>query len=289
MPLQALLLVLVAALLHAIWNIAAKRAGGDFRFSLFVAVFVTVVWAPAAIWVGAPVMSDWGLEIWGLLTLSATVHLGYFVVLLRGYRAADLTVVYPVARGSAPLVTAFAAVLLLGERLDTPAIAGVLGVCGGVFLIAGGPSLWRGQHDPARVRAGLRWGAATGLFISAYTLIDGYGAKVLGIHPILLDYFGNLLRIPLLLPLIWSDRRAIPALLRSQWRAALTVAVLGSAGYMLVLEAMTMAPISHVAPAREVSMLLAALIGGRLLGEKDRGLRVAGAICITTGVALLAW
>lgn len=289
MPLEALLLVLLAALLHAIWNIAAKRAGGDFRFTLFVALFVTLVWAPVALWLGAPALPTWGLEVWALLALSAAVHLAYFVVLLRGYRAADLTVVYPVARGSAPLITAGTAVLWLGEDLAPVAALGVLLVCLGVFLIAGGPQLWRGQREPARVRAGLLWGAATGLFIAGYSVIDGYGVKVQGVHPVLLDYFGNLLRLPLLLPAIWPARSELPALFRQQWKAALTVATLGSAGYMLVLEAMTLAPLAHVAPAREISMLLAALLGGRLLGEQDRGPRLLGAAAMTLGVACLTW
>lgn len=289
MPLEALLLVLVAALLHAVWNIAAKKAGGDFRFTLFVALWVSAVWAPLALWVGWDEVGGWGLSVWGVLFASAAVHLLYFVVLLRGYRAADLTVVYPVARGSAPLVTAAAAVLLLGERLSALALLGVLAVCAGVFLIAGGPALWRGLAEPGRVRAGLRWGAATGLCVSAYTVIDGYSAKVLHVHPILIDYVGNVLRLPLLLPLIWPGRAELPGLWRRQWKAALTVATLGSLGYMLVLYAMTLAPLSHVAPAREVSMLVAALLGGRLLGEKDRALRLAGAACITVGVGSLAW
>jgi drug/metabolite transporter (DMT)-like permease len=288
MPIEALLLVLLAALLHAIWNIAAKRAGGDFRFTLFVAAFVSLVWLPPSLWIGWPVIGAWDLKVWGLLLLSAAVHLAYFVVLLRGYRAADLTVVYPVARGSAPLITALAAMPFLGERLNALAWTGVLGVCGGVFLIAGGPNLWRGQADPARVRAGLLWGAATGLFVAGYSIIDGYAVKRLDVHPILLDYFGNLLRIPLLIPAVWSTRAELPQLFREQWRAALIVGTLGSAGYMLVLYAVTLAPLSHVAPAREVSMLLAALLGGRLLGEKDRGPRLVGAACITLGVVLLA-
>ncbi len=288
MPVQALLLVLLAAVLHAIWNLAAKRAGGDFRFTFFVGCTVGLVWLPLALWLGWDQVPRWGLAQWGSVLASAAVHLVYFVVLLRGYRAADLTVVYPVARGSAPLITALAAVLLLGERLSSLATAGVLGVCGGVLLIAGGTQLWRKGANPERLHAGLRWGALTGLFIAGYSVIDGYAVKRLAIHPVLMDYFGNVLRIPLLLPLIWPARASLPALLRLQWKAALMVGTLGSLGYMLVLQAVTIAPLAHVAPAREVSMLVAALLGGRLLGEQDRGLRLVGAGIMTCGVILLA-
>jgi drug/metabolite transporter (DMT)-like permease len=106
--------------------------------------------------------------------------------------------------------------------------------------------------------------------------------------PILLDYFGNLVRLPMFLPIIGRELRTMPQIAQTQWRSALVVATLGPVGYVLVLYAMQLAPVSHVAPAREVSMLFAALIGGKLLGEGDVGLRVAGAALIAGGVAALA-
>jgi drug/metabolite transporter (DMT)-like permease len=291
MPAGALALVLTAALLHALWNFAAKKAGGDHRFALVSALMVSMLWLPVAAWFGWRELPRWGLAEWGLVLASAVVHLVYFTVLLMGYRVADLTVVYPVARGSGPLLSALGAVLLLGETLSPVGGAGVLAVCGGVFLIAGGPGLWRRAHESearARVLAGLRWGALTGALIAGYTVLDGYAVKVLLIGPVLLDYIGNLLRVPFLLPGALIDRAGFAAAWRTQWRHALVVATLGPLAYVLVLYAMTMAPLSHVAPAREVSMLFAALIGGRLLGEGDRGWRLAGAAFIALGVAALA-
>jgi drug/metabolite transporter (DMT)-like permease len=291
MPSTALALVLLAALLHALWNIAAKRAGGDSRFALVTALFVAALWAPVAVWFGWDELPRWGAPQWTVVAASASVHALYFTSLLRGYRQADLTVVYPVARGSAPLVTATVAVLLLGESLTPTALAGVAAVGAGVFLVAGGPALWRKAHDPtarARVLAGLRWGAITGLLIAGYSVIDGYAVKVMLVGPVLLDYFSNLLRVPLLLPQALRDRPAFMHALRTQWKPALVVGALAPAGYIMVLYALTLAPLSRVAPAREVSMLVAALLGGHLLGESDRGLRVAGAACIALGVAGLA-
>lgn len=312
MPLSTLLLVLLAALLHATWNIAAKHAGGDHRFAFLTACITTVVWAPAAWVFGADEVPRWTGTQWAAVCGSAAIHVVYFLTLLRGYRQADLTVVYPVARGSGPLVTAAGAVLLLGETLTPGAMAGVLAVCGGVFLVAGGPALWRGRHDAAararlhagfatrcaatkyaaaraRLHAGLRWGGMTGLLIAGYSVLDGYAVKALLMGPVVFDYFGNVLRVPLQLPLVWRDAAGLRATLRRQWRAALVVSTLGPLAYMLVLYAVTMAPLSHVAPAREVSMLLAALIGGRLLGERERGTRLLGAGCIAAGVVALAW
>jgi drug/metabolite transporter (DMT)-like permease len=237
------------------------------------------------------VLPLWGAAEWGAVLVSAVVHLAYFQTLLRGYRLSDLTVVYPVARGTGPLLSSLGAVLLLGERLSAVGVAGVAAVTFGVFFIAGGPALWAKAHDPLqreRVRAGLGYGAATGALIAGYTLIDGYAVKAMLLSPILLDYFGNIFRLPFLLPAALRDPAGFGRVWRAQWRYALVVAALGPLAYVLVLYAVRLAPLSHVAPAREVSMLFAALVGGKLLGEGDRGLRIAGAACIGAGVAALA-
>jgi len=291
MPATALALVLLAALLHALWNIVAKRAGGNHHFALISVLLTCALWAPVALWFGLEQWLRWGPREWAVLLASALVHVLYFTVLLTGYRKSDLTVVYPVARGSGPLLAAIGAVLLLGERPGAGGVAGILALCGGVWLIAGGPALWRHSHDPAlrrRALAGVRWGVATGALIAGYTVLDGYAVKVLLIGPVLVDYVGNLLRVPILLPPALRDVAGLRGAWRGQWRHALVVATLGPLAYILVLYAVTMAPLSHVAPAREVSMLFAALLGGRLLGEGDRGLRIAGAVCIAAGVIALA-
>jgi drug/metabolite transporter (DMT)-like permease len=295
----ALTLVLVAALLHATWNVAAKKAGGNHHFVLMGALLIVLIWAPLGLWAAWGVVPHWGWLEWGLIVASALVHLIYFNVLLKGYRESDLTVVYPVARGTGPLLSAVGAMLLLAEWPTALGLAGLAGIVGGIWLIAGGPALWRKAHgegheahDPvqrARVRAGLGWGALTGVLIAGYTLIDGYAVKVVLISPILVDYFGNVARIPFMLPSALRDRAGFVAAWRSQWRFALVMAVISPLAYVLVLYAAQMAPLSHVAPAREVSMLFAALIGGRLLGEADRGWRLAGAGLMAAGVIALAW
>jgi drug/metabolite transporter (DMT)-like permease len=292
MPLSALALVLLAAVLHASWNLAAKHAGGDHRFTLLTSLLTSLLWLPAGLYFGWSEVPRWGWTEWGVVSLSALLHLLYFNALLTGYRVSDLTVVYPLARGSGPLLTAAAAVLLLGETLSALGLLGVLAVCGGIFLIAGGPALWQQGHDPAqraRTQAGVRWGLITGTLIAGYSVVDGYAIKVLAIGPVLFDYACNALRLPLQLPTLLKERPALLRAWRQQWRQALVVSTLGPLAYILVLYALTLAPLSHVAPARELSMLVAALLGGRLLGESDRGLRVLGALCMAGGVMALAW
>lgn len=290
MPLSALALVVLAGFIHASWNIAAKKAGGDVRFVAFTAVVLMVFWAPVGLWVGWQQVPLWRTMEWALVVASALVHVGYFTVLLRGYRKSDLTVVYPLARGSGPLLSSLVAIVFLGEQISALGLVGILGVVGGVFLIAGGPGLWKAAHDPqqkARVRTGIFYGVMTGLFIASYTVIDGYAVKVVLISPILVDYMGNLFRLVFLLPSLLRERPVVAQLWQEQGRYALVVGILSPVSYVLVLYAMQVAPLSHVAPAREVSMLFAALLGGHLLGEKDRGPRILGATLIAAGVMAL--
>jgi drug/metabolite transporter (DMT)-like permease len=288
---SALNLVLTAAFCHAAWNLVAKRAGGGNAFVLLSSVLVSLLWAPLALWVGLTQALSLGWLEWGVLLATAVVHALYFRSLLYGYQVADLTVVYPTARGGGPLLSTLGAVLLLGEVLHPLAALGALAVVGGVFLIGGGVNALRGttnaQHK-ARTRRGLLWGGITAVCIASYTVIDAYAVKVLLIAPVLVDYFGNLLRIPLMLPFVWRDGAGVRRVWETHRRALIVVAVLGPLSYILVLYAMSLAPLSRVAPAREVSTLLAALLGGSLLREGDRMWRVAGAVLVAGGVVGLA-
>ncbi len=291
MSTTALALVVFAGLIHASWNIAAKKAGGDVRFAAFTALVTMLAWAPVGLWLGVDQIPRWGPLEWSLVAASAVVHTFYFIALLRGYRKADLTVVYPLARGSGPLLSSLVAIAFLGEQLSALGALGIAGVVGGVFLIAGGPGLLRAVHHPdqrQQLRKGMAYGLLTGVFIAGYTVVDGYAVKFALMAPILVDYMGNLARMVLLAPTVLRDPAAARVLWQRQWKYALFVGIVSPVSYVMVLYAMQSAPLSHVAPAREVSMLFAALIGGQLLGEGDRLLRIVGAACIAAGVMALA-
>jgi drug/metabolite transporter (DMT)-like permease len=298
MPLSALALVITAALLHAMWNFLAKQAGGDARFGLLSSILLMLFWAPLGIYMGWDVVPTWGRMEWLFIVLSAITHVGYFVCLLKGYSVADLTVVYPLARGSGPVLASLAAFMFMDEAVTLLGGLGLLGVVIGVFLIAGGMKLLQRAkvattlHDEAeaqRLKLGVTYGLLTGLWIASYTAIDGYAVKFLAMSPILLDYVSNFFRIPMYGPLVWKERHTLLPIWKTYWKPALAVATFGSLGYALVLYAVTMAPLSRVAPAREVSMLFAALIGGHLLKEGDRTARISGALMIAVGVVALAW
>ena len=250
-----------------------------------------VAWAPVGVWLALDQLPRWGRTEWLFIVASGVLHTVYYVTLLRGYRKADLTVVYPLARGSGPLLSSLMAIVLLGEKISALGLAGIAGVVGGVFLIAGGPGLWRSSHEPMqrqRVRKGIAYGLLTGVFIAGYTVVDGYAVKLLMMSPILIDYIGNFVRLLFVVPTILRDVPAAAVLWQRQWKYAVLVGVISPVSYVLVLYAMQTAPLSHVAPAREVSMLFAALLGGHLLGEGERKIRLLGAVFIACGVTALA-
>jgi drug/metabolite transporter (DMT)-like permease len=284
MPLIALAAVLLAALTHATWNLAAKRAAGSRHFVWLYSVGSVIVYTPAVVWVVIAQRPQFELHHWLALLATAVLHLCYSLMLQAGYRASDLSLVYPLARGSGPLISFFAAVLLLGERVTWLSVLGVVLVVAGIVLVAG---LMRESHKAPR--AGILYGLGTGVFIASYTVNDGYAVKVLLISPFIVDYAGNLFRILVLTPAVLRDRRGTAHEAREYFKPAAIVSTLGPLGYILVLFAMQVAPISHVAPARELATLLGAYLGARLLKEKAAPSRIAGAACIVAGVVSLAF
>jgi drug/metabolite transporter (DMT)-like permease len=288
MPTTALVLVLVAAVIHATWNLILKKAQADVVcFSWVAASGGALMIAPVALALHWGQLTGLGAAQWTAVLASGVLHVAYFIVLQTGYKAGDLSVVYPVARGVGPLLSAVAAILLLGERASAGSVAGLALIVGGTFTIAGGFAILRGRWSP-RTRAGLLWGALTGLLIAGYTVNDGRAVKVLGVAPLLFYWLSDASRSLLLVPAVLRRRPMLRHTLATAWRPALAVALLSPLGYILVLQAMTIAPISHVAPAREVSMLIAAFLGAQMLSEGELLRRLAGAALIAGGVAFLA-
>ncbi len=285
---HTLALVLAGAVCHALWNVVAKRAAGG---TLFVWLFGCVSVAAAApvalaVWHVQPQVFDG--RMWLAALASALVHVVYSLVLQKGYRVGDFAVVYPMARGTGPLLAVLGAVVLLGEVPSALGWAGVVLVLAGVVLTAGGATGITAAGSDARRRRGVLWGALTGMCIAGYTVIDGWAVKSLGMAPVLFYAAGLALRTVLLAP--WALRSR--SLLRGQWQqhrtAIVLVGVLSPLAYCLVLFAVQNAPLSYVAPVREMSMLIGTLVGARLLRESLKPSQVAGAALMLLGVAGLA-
>jgi drug/metabolite transporter (DMT)-like permease len=279
----ALALVLLAALTHASWNISAKVAAESRHFVWLFSVGSVLVYGPvvaAVVFVERP---EFEARHWLALGATSILHLLYSLSLQAGYRHSDLSVVYPIARGTGPLLSFIGAGILLGEALTARSVAGMLLIVGGILLVAG----LLGHHRRAP-GVGVSYGLLTGAFIAAYTLNDGWAVKVLLISPFVIDFTGNLFRMLVLAPRAWRDRERVAAEARTYRRPVIIVSVLGPLGYILVLFAMRLAPVSHVAPARELSTLVGAWFGSRLLREDSGPWRIVGAALIVAGVISLA-
>ena len=284
----SLLLVVLAAVCHATWNLAAKRsahAGGVFLF--WSTLLSSLAFAPWALWIMARAEFRWTWPMLAAIVASGCLHLGYSHALQTGYRKADLSVVYPIARGTGPLLSSLGAFVLLGELPGPLRLLGLIGVVGGILLIAT-DGRWSTFARPGAM-TGLRWGLLTGGLIATYTLVDGSAVKLLLLSPVVLDWGANLVRTMLLAPQVLRDRAAAAAAMRGHWRSAWTVALLAPFGYILVLWAMQRgAPLSVVAPMREMSMMLVTLLGMILLREPVGRARLAGCALLVVGVVLLA-
>lgn len=279
----ALLAVLLAAATHATWNLYAKRAAKALHFVWMYSVASILIYSPIVAWIVYFERPQFETLHWVALFATGVLHLCYSLILQAGYRASDLSLVYPLARGSGPLLSFLGAALLLGEHVTWLSMLGCALVVVGIVLVAG---LFLEAHKAPKI--GIAYGLATGVFIAAYTLNDGWAVKALLISPFIVDYTGNVFRVCVLSPGAWRDRARVREEIRAYLKPALIVSVLGPLGYILVLYAMRIAPISHVAPARELATLIGTYFGARLLKERAEPMRIAGAVCIVAGVVSLA-
>lgn len=282
----ALALVLSAAVVHAAWNLAAKGVRGRAESFVFVyAVVSTVVAVPVGV-VSSIIEHQTPRWTWVLAAaLSGTFHVLYGTALQRGYLIGDLSIVYPIARGSGPLIVVIVAVLLLGEHPGRWGIIGAALVVLGVFVV--GSAGRRGDHaDHAARRLGVVWGLLTGAMIAAYTLWDDHAVTTLAVPPLAYFALGCVVQVAILAPIV--GRGEPRTLWRSYRREVAIVGVLSPVAYILVLFAMRIAPVSLVAPAREVSIVFGGVAAWFVLREQHPVRRLAGSVVVLSGIAAIA-
>ena len=282
----ALGLVVVSAFLHASWNFLLKKSGGGAGLVTAATAFSLVVYAPVVL--GLALVRGYHLEAahLGLMLVSGVIHTAYFLLLDRAYRSGgDLSIVYPLARATGPLLSVAVAIALLGERPGPTALGGAVLIGASALLLAGNPFAWRRDKSLQAVGFAL----ATGAMIATYTVWDKASVAGWLIPPIIYDWGCNAFRVCVLLP--YTHRRAPGAMARA-WReqrmAVLAIAVLSPLAYILVLTAMVFTPVSLVAPGRELSILFAALMGAHLLKEGDFKRRAIAAVGMVLGISGLA-
>lgn len=279
----AIAAVLLAAVTHATWNLAAKRAAGSRHFVWLYSLGSVILYAPAIIWILLYQRPQFELIHWLALLMTGVLHMGYSLLLQAGYRVSDLSLVYPLARGTGPLLAFVAATFVLDEPASVYSVFGVLLVVSGILMVSGLTS------EPHKApRAGIALGMLTGVFIASYTINDGWAVKALLISPFIVDFSGNVFRMLVLSPMALRDRTGLLAEARMYRTPVLIVAVLGPLGYILVLFAMKHAPVGHVAPMRELATLVGTYFGARLLKERVTPVRLLGAVLIVSGVIALA-
>ncbi len=280
-------MVLAAAVCHAGWNFALKKAhGSGLSFFALLGLFEILVWAlPVFVFFPAfeEIERSWLVAMLG----SAIVHIAYFWLLQRAYKVADLSLAYPLARATGPLLSVLAAIFILGESPSNAAMVGAL------LIIAG--SIWIGLSGskathlgPAQIK-GIGFAVLCGTMIAAYTVWDQQSVTKYGV-PVLLFYWGSIvMRVAITAPALWLDRQSIARQIQQDGKIMLTVAVLSPAAYVLVLGAMTIAPLSLVAPAREISILLGVIAGAKFLQEGNMLSRLGAAGLMVLGITALGW
>jgi drug/metabolite transporter (DMT)-like permease len=213
---------------------------------------------------------------------KCVIHIAYYFFLQRGYRLGD-SLVYPIARGSGPMLSSIVAILFLGERPGVLGILGIMAIGVGIFFLAGGI-----RYPHPDIRAAIIAGLLTGMSIATYTVWDKHAVSVIYVSPILLDLLANPLQALLLTPLVWNRRADLSTYWKQSRPELFGITILNPISYILILLAMTVAPVSQIAPVREVSTLVGAVIGGRLFAEQHLRSRLAAASIMVLGVIAIA-
>jgi len=284
----ALALILVAAVAHATWNLFSKQASvtGATSFVWLMALTAALLYAPVvliAILIDPPRLT--GL-CWVFMIGTGLLQAGYFLFLQSGYRLGDLSVVYPIGRGSGALLAALAGIVLLGEHPGAAGLAGIALVITGVVMI-GAPG-GNGGSAARPPRRALAFALVTGTFIASYTLWDKYAVSTLQVPPLLQGYAAMPVMALVLAPVALRQRSRTARVWQTYRRQVAGAAVLAPLAYILVLIALSFTAVSAVAPAREVSVLAGVLLGRRLLGEGQLARRLAAAAAIAAGIICIA-
>jgi drug/metabolite transporter (DMT)-like permease len=265
--------VLFAALLHAGWNALVKLGLDRFSSVLLLALVQGGLAAALIPFFPAPPR-----EAWPWVLLGSALHTGYKLFLIRAYGHGDLSQVYPLARGTAPLIVAVASALLLAEAPGALRWAAVAAIAGGIMLMAGRGGL---------TRAGVAWALGTAAFTAGYTMADGVGARVAGTASGFAMWMFALDGLAMLAFALAARGGAAVQALRPAWRSGAAAGAMSLGSYWIAIWAFTQAPLAMVAALRETSVLFAMVIGVFALKERIGARRWAAAGLITTGIVLM--
>ncbi|HQV70288.1 MAG TPA: DMT family transporter [Thermoflexales bacterium] len=285
MPTLALIVVLCSAFIHASWNLLARKASGGIASTWIIVTLNAIIYAPLAAYIWFTQHPVIGLPEIGLFVVSAFLQVGYFLALQRGYKAGDFSVVYPLARGTGPMLSSIAAIILFGERPTPIALAGAAMIGIGVIVLTGGFANFRRADQ----RAGVFYGLLVGVIIATSTIWDTRAVARFGLPPLFYDWASTVGRFILLTPLVLGRRDEITAHWAKYKKELVGVAALSPFAYILVLSVLVFAPVTRVAPMREISILIGTFIGVKYLGEGAAGRKLVAACLMVAGVIALAF
>jgi drug/metabolite transporter (DMT)-like permease len=318
MSYAVLALVLAAAAMHAGWNAVVKQSADPLMRLVLVTLGFFACGLVLVVFNGMPASASWPM-----LATSVALHQLYYALLVGGYRAGDLSTVYPISRGSAPAWVALGAWLVAGERVAPLGVVGIglivlaiasvaIGAASRGKTVSDAPSGeeptnptapdhtpgWRSAGSPSPVGGeparspdmegrAVALALATGVVIAGYSVADGIGGRASGRVLAYIGWLFLLQGIPLWAFVAVTARARLRVAIAEGWRAGLAGGVLGFLGYGIVIWAMRSSPMSYVSAVREVSVVLAAFIGTRVLGEPFGARRVAASAVVVLGVVLL--
>ena len=284
----ALSLVLLSACSHSIWNFLLKGSTNREVFTWWMLISVSILLIP----LGVILFLQEPFTTIGLLFILGTVilHILYYILLARGYTKADLSLVYPIARGMAPILVPILGIFVLNERVSSIGLIGILIIILGIGIV-----YWWGRikeiiREPLKFlrEPGLRYAVGTGIIIAIYSIWDKVGVS--HINPVMYMYSMTLGTAISMFPIILR-LHGMPSI-QAEWNLN-KVRILGAGAfdflsYVLILTALTFSPISYIAPAREIGIVLVVLLGSLLLKEPFGKGRILGSLMIVLGVALVA-
>jgi drug/metabolite transporter (DMT)-like permease len=285
MSFYVLSLILTAAVLHAFWNLLSKKAKGKAPFIWLMYIASTALYLPVLLYKVKQGDIIFSQPMLWLSLSSAVLHIAYFLILQKGYRSGDLSVVYPLARGTGPLFSSIAAILLLHEQLKFKATIGLFLILAGVLIITG---LSFKKENNTKIMSGVLWGVLTGLFIALYTFNDTVAIKTYAVSPLIITFVSSVFSTIFLFPFVFRQKDEIRREIKQHKWTIIAIALLSPAAYILVLQALKYAPLTVVAPARETSILLGVFMGSRVLNEADGRRRLIASALILGGIIALS-
>lgn len=284
MTFTGFILIIFSAICHATWNYTTKKVKSDSTFIWLFSVISSIIYFPFAL--ASLFIYEIDFKPYFILFIfgSAALHSVYFILLNKGYSVGNLSIIYPLARGTGPLFSTMIAIIILKESASPVAIIGIFLIIFGIITITGNPALiLNSSKDKSLIYALL-----CGISIASYTIFDKIAVSTLKLPPVLLDWLSNLGRVMLLTPYALSRKDQLKELVTHHRKEALTVGILSPLSYILVLTAMVSIPVYYIAPIRELSILIGAFLGVKFLSEKLTKIKVIGICLMTVGIITLS-